>query len=204
MASRYTYANSRQPHTREPDLLNSLKLRRLLITIHLWLAGLLAPAFLVVAISGGLYLAGFHPEAEQTPIELQAGSSLDFAADDLEDQVRDLLERQGLDVSFEYVRQGGNWAMTRPTTRTYIRFQQGAEGLEATLNRPNFQYVLMELHKGHGPRAYRLYQIAVALVLFLVVVGGLAVGLLARTYRRPTLIAVGAGTILTISLSVFA
>ena len=184
--------------------MNSLKLRRLLITVHLWLAGLLAPAFLVVAVSGGLYLAGFHPKAKETPIVLPADASLDFTADDVEDQVRALLEAQDIDVSFEYLRVGGNWAMTRPTTRDYVRFSHGKGVLEATLNQPNFQYILMELHKGHGPRAYRMYQIVVALALFLVVIGGLAVGLLARTYRRPTMIAAVAGTLLTLVLAVFA
>ena len=57
--------------------MNSLKLRRLLITVHLWLAGLLAPAFLVVAISGGFYLTGVEAKTETTPIELPAGTTLD-------------------------------------------------------------------------------------------------------------------------------
>ena len=54
----------------------------------------------------------------------------------------------------------------------------------------------MELHKGHGPRVYRTYQLLVAVGLFIVVVGGLIVGLLANTYRRPTLVATAAGTVL--------
>jgi hypothetical protein len=86
--------------------------------------------------------------------------------------------------------------MTRPTTRDYVSFEQGPDGLTASLHKPDFAYALMELHKGHGPRLYRTYQILVAAGLFFVVVGGLIVGLLANTYRRPTVIATAAGMVL--------
>ena len=184
--------------------MNSLKLRRLLITVHLCLAGLLAPAFLVVAISGGFYLTGVEAKTETTPIELPAGTTLDLSGETVEEDVRALLAEQGIDVSFEYIRGGGNRAMTRPTTRDFVTFTQGADGLTAELNKPNLQYILMELHKGHGPWAYRMYQVLVALALFFVVVGGLAVGLLAKNYRRSTAIAAGVGLAVTFALAVFA
>lgn len=181
--------------------MNSLKLRRLLITLHLWIAGLLAPAFLVVAVSGGLYIAGVEAEAERTPLTVPAGTSLDIGSDDFESQVRQFIEGQDLDVRFEYIRGGPDRAQTRPTTRAFLTFQQTAEGVDVALNRPNFQYVLLELHKGHGPRAYRTYQILVAIALFLAVIGGLAVGLLARNYRRSTFIAFAGGTALAVLLA---
>lgn len=174
--------------------MNPLKLRRLLISIHLYLASFLAPAFLVVAISGGFHLAGINGKTAETPITLPVGTQLDFGADDIADQVRALLDQQGVDVPFEYIRGRGNSGMTRPTTREYVSFQQGPEGLSATLHKPDFVYALMELHKGHGPRLYRQYQVLVAVVLFLVVIGGFAVGVLAKTYRRPTLIATAIGS----------
>jgi hypothetical protein len=176
--------------------MNPLKLRRLLISVHLYLAAFMAPAFLVVAISGGLYLAGIEGKTTDTPIDLPAGTRLDLKGPDAADQVRALLEAQGVDVSFEYLRGRGNAAMTRPTTRDYVSFEQGPDGLTASLHKPDFPYALMELHKGHGPRVYRTYQILVAVGLFIVVVGGLIVGLLATTYRRPTLVATAAGTVL--------
>lgn len=181
--------------------MNLLKARRVLTTLHLWIAGLLAPAFLVVAISGGLYIAGIEANVERTPITLAQDTELAFGTDALEGQVRNLIEEQGLPVDFEYIRGGPNRAQTRPTTRTFLTLQQTPDGLEAALNKPNFQSILLELHKGHGPRAYRLYEIAVALALFLAVLGGIAVGLLAKAYRRPTLIAVSAGTALAVILA---
>lgn len=86
--------------------------------------------------------------------------------------------------------------------RDFASFQQNGRGeLTAELNKPDLPYILMELHKGHGPTIYRMYQMVVALVLFLVVVGGVAVGLLARNYRNSTLIAAGVGTVITIALA---
>lgn len=179
--------------------MNPLQLRRLLISIHLYLAAFMAPAFLVVAVSGGLYLAGVEGKTTDTPINLPAGTTLDLTAPDAADQARALLKQEGVDVSFEYLRGRGNAAMTRPTTRAHVTFEQGPEGLTARLSKPDFAYALMELHKGHGPKVYRLYQILVAAALFFVVVGGLVVGLLANTYRRPTVIATAAGvTVVTL------
>jgi len=181
--------------------MNTIKIRRLLVTLHLWIAGLLAPAFLIVAISGGLYIAGFEAEAKKTPIELPANTVLNFGTDQFEADVQQLIDDQNLGVKFEYIRGGPDRAQTRPTTRTFLTLQKTPDGVEAALNKPNFQFILLELHKGHGPQVYRTYQILVALALFLAVIGGVAVGLLAQNYRRSTLIAVGVGTTLTILLA---
>ncbi len=173
--------------------MNPVKLRRVLISVHLYLAALMAPAFLVVALSGGLYLAGIKGKTTDTPITLPAGTTLDLQAPDAADQARALLKDQGVDVSFEYLRVRGDTAVTRPTTRAHVTFEQAPDGMTARLQKPDFPYALMELHKGHGPNLYRMYQVLMAVALFIVVFGGLVVGLLANTYRRPTLIATAAG-----------
>ena len=174
--------------------MNVLKLRRFLVLAHLYLASFLAPAFLLVAISGGMHVAGFEEKVERTPIQLPAGTMLDPKSPTLEEDVRALLAAQNIDVEFEYIKGKGNNFMTRPTSRTFVDFQVTGEGVRATLNEPNLQYSLMELHKGHGPLAFRTYLMVVGSVLFLSVVGGLIVGLLAPNYRRPTLITAAIGT----------
>ncbi|WP_321389553.1 hypothetical protein [Emcibacter sp.] len=181
--------------------MNTLKLRRFLVLAHLYLAAFLAPAFLMMAISGAMHVAGFEEQVERTPIALPAGTLLDPKSPTIEDDVRSLLAAQGIDVEFEYIKGKGNNFMTRPTSRTFVDFQVSGDGVRATLNEPDWQYSLMELHKGHGPLAFRTYLIAVGSVLFLSVVGGLLVGLLAPTYRRPTLITAIIGTILTAVLA---
>jgi len=183
--------------------MNSLKLRRLLIQIHLYLAGFLAPAFLLVAISGGMDLAGFDAKTKETQITLPAGTELDFRSDTIKDDIAAVLANNDIDLDFEYVRTRGAMAMTRPTSRTHVRFDKTAEGLKAAMHEPNLQFSLMELHKGHGPRIFRSYQILVAIALFLVVIGGLAVGLLAKTYRTPTITATAIGTLLFAFLAYF-
>jgi hypothetical protein len=182
--------------------MNILYLRRLLITLHLWIAGLLAPAFLVVAVSGGLYIAGIEGKATQTPLELPAGVQLELGSETFEADVRQLIDSQGLNVDFEYVRGGPDRAQTRPTTRTFLTFQQTPDGIKTALNTPDFPYALLELHKGHGPQAYRYYQILVALALFLAVIGGVTVGLLAKNYRRSTGIALVGGSLVAALLAI--
>ena len=55
---------------------------------------------------------------------------------------------------------------------------------------------MMEIHKGHGPKILRTYHKIVALTLFLVVFGGIMIGLLSKAYRGKTLTALGLGTLI--------
>ena len=55
---------------------------------------------------------------------------------------------------------------------------------------------MMEVHKGHGPKILRTYHKIVALGLFLVIFGGVLIGLLSKTYRGKTLTALGLGTLI--------
>ncbi|MEP3655522.1 MAG: hypothetical protein ABJO36_11565 [Litorimonas sp.] len=183
--------------------MNPLKLRRFLILVHLYLASILAPIFILVAITGGNYLLNNKGETETTPIILPAGAVLDFKSPSLEEDIRQILSKTDTDIKFEYIRSRGNSAMTRPTSRPYVQFDQTPEGLKASLKIPNLQYKLMELHKGHGPTLFKKYQILAAFSLFLVVFGGLVVGVLAKNYRRPTILALVAGSILFIILAFF-
>jgi hypothetical protein len=172
------------------------KTRRLFILAHLWFAGLLAPAFLLVAVSGGLYLIGNKGEFKSTPVTLPASASLNFQSPSLEQDVRDLLASADIDHKFEYIRNRGTVIQLRPTSRTYLEFRQSDAGLTATRKVPDLQGKLIELHKGHGPQAFKTYQKFVAIGLLGVVFGGILVGLLAKAYRRQTLIAVVIGTVI--------
>lgn len=60
---------------------------------------------------------------------------------------------------------------------------------------------MMELHKGHGPQAFKIYQMIAAIALFLIVIGGLAVGLLAPAYRGKTIASAAVGTLAFILLA---
>jgi len=172
----------------------SPKLRKYLILAHLWAAGFMAPAFALHAISGGLYLMNIKGDFAKQELVLPVGAELDFKSETLETEVRDLLVRADVDYNFEYIRNRGSVIQLRPTSREYIEFRQTPEGLAASTVTPDTVAAFMELHKGHGPTAFKTYQKIVAVMLLLVVLGGILVGLLAKAYRRQTIIATIAGT----------
>jgi len=173
----------------------SPKLRKYLVLAHLWAAGLMAPAFALHAISGGLYLMNIKGEAATERVALPANASLDFKSETLEADVRTLLTTANIKHDFEYIRNRGTVIQLRPTSKTYLEFRQTPQGLSAMRVKPNTVRSMMELHKGHGPKLFKSYQKLVALLLLGVVFGGILVGLLAKAYRRHTIIAVVAGVI---------
>jgi len=179
------------------------KVRKILVTLHLIFAGLLTPAFLLLAITGGNYLLGNKGNMEKTPIVLSAGSTLDFGSDTIKDDINKLLADNNVELNFEYVKNRGSVIQLRPTSRKYIELKDTASGVTASWVNPSLQAGLMELHKGHGPKLFKTYQKFVALGLIGVVLGGFLVGILAPAYRRKTLVATGLGTLLFIVLAFF-
>lgn len=179
------------------------KTRRLFVLAHLWLAGFLAPAFLLVAISGGLYLLGNSGNFKTEDVTLPADASLNFESPTLDSDVREFLSTADIDQKFEYIRNRGTVIQLRPTSRPHLEFRQTDDGLTAIRKVPDFQGTLMELHKGHGPSWFKFYQKLVALGLIGVVFGGILVGFLAKAYRRQTSIAVVIGSLIFVFLAFF-
>lgn len=180
------------------------KLRKLLILLHLFGGSFMAPAFILVAITGGLHMVGDGEKVETSAIVLPAGTQVDLKSKTAEDDVRAILKAANVDMKFEYLKIRGTSFETRPTSRTHVKFKPSPNGLTATLNKPNFQKAMMEIHKGHGPKIVRTYHKIVALMLFFVVLGGFLIGLLAKNYRRKTLAAFGLGLLFYICAIAFA
>ena len=185
---------------RVSQIMTNPKLRKTLVTLHLVFAGLLTPAFLLLAVTGGNYLLGNKGSVETTMLELKSGASLNFDSETLDAEVRELLDASNIDHKFEYIKNRGSSLELRPTSKPFIRIQQSGGELIATMNKPSLQAGFMELHKGHGPKLFKTYQKIVALGLIGVVLGGFLVGILAPAYRRRTLIATGLGTVLFFAL----
>ncbi|CAO1648993.1 hypothetical protein [Parasphingorhabdus sp. NYA22] len=175
--------------------MNKVKTRNLLILVHLFLAAFLAPSFLMVGTTGALKLAGVDPAIEDIPIELPVGTQIDPDSPTLKQDIGTILAAQNIHLDIESVRSRGGDMTTRPTSRTFARINQTPDGLQASLHKPGFQYAMMELHKGHGPAIFKTYQLIAGIALFLVIVGGLIVGLLAKPYRRKTLVSLALGTV---------
>ncbi|MEO9599489.1 hypothetical protein [Parasphingorhabdus sp.] len=180
--------------------MNKPKLRNLLILVHLFLAAFLAPSFLLVGTTGALKLAGVDPAIVDIDLTLPADTQLDPDSPTLKQDITAILAAQNIDLDIESVRSRGGKMTTRPTSRTFARINQTPDGLQASLHKPGFQYSMMELHKGHGPAIFKTYQLIAGIALFLVIVGGLVVGLLAKAYRRKTLVSLALGTVAFVAL----
>jgi hypothetical protein len=174
--------------------MNPIKTRNLLVLVHLFLASFLAPMFILVAITGFNYLYGNKGETVETALTMPADVIIDADSDTVEDSVRAVLTANELPTDFEYLKIRSGSITTRPTSTDFVALSEKDGVWSATLHEPSLQYRMMELHKGHGPEKFKIYQTVAAIALFLIILGGLIVGLLAPAYRRKTIGATVIGT----------
>lgn len=168
--------------------------RSLLITIHLYLASFFSAAVILVALSGGLYLLGVKGSKEETTVATLPLAAHALPANADKETVLGLLAAAGIsDFDFEYVRQGGSQAVTRPTSRTHYRLKTEGSTLVVTRIEPDLQSRMIELHKGHGPTAFKTFQKVFAAGLLFVILSGLWLGLSSDRLRRNTVVVAGAG-----------
>ncbi|MCX2981598.1 hypothetical protein EYC98_12065 [Halieaceae bacterium IMCC14734] len=177
--------------------------RKLLITLHLYLSAFFAPAVILVALSGGLYLLGIKGTVAVEPV--YSGPAVAFAIDanspTLKQDVKVLLSTAGVnDFEFDYVKVKGNTLYTRPTSAEHYQFKLSADAVEVIHAIPSLQNRMIELHKGHGPTAFKTFQKAFAVGLLLVILSGLWLGISAARLRPKTLLSTGAGTLLFVLL----
>lgn len=170
--------------------------RKLLVTLHLYLASFFTPAVLLVAISGGLYLIGIKGSVEQETIYRSEGATLDTQSPRLQEDVEGLLKAAGVDgFSFEYVKVKGSTLYTRPTSTEHYIINVEPEALEVVHAQPSLQKRMIELHMGHGPTAFKTFQKFFAAGLLLMMLTGLWLGLSSAPLRRTTAVTVLAGTL---------
>ena len=170
--------------------------RRLLVNLHLYAAAFLAPAFLFLAISGGLYLVGVKGSIENTVVVIPGELVLNPSSESLYEDVQKVLVAAGISHDFEYVKVKEKTLLTRPTSRNFYKFDIQPEGVVVSYNEPSIQSRLIELHKGHGPEIFKIFQKIIAVGLLFVVLSGFWLGVSALGLRRNTLIVTGAGVIL--------
>ena len=182
-------------------IMNSAKTRNFLVLCHLFLAALVAPLFFLVSMTGFNYLTGTKGETVETALTVAAGTQLDPDSATIEDDVREILAANDLPTNFEYLKIRSGSITTRPTSRNFVEFSESDGVWTAALHEPSLQYRMMELHKGHGPEKFKIYQTVAAIALFLIVIGGLLVGLLAPIYRNKTIGSLIVGTIFFVLLA---
>ncbi len=167
--------------------------RKLASQIHLYLAMFLAPIMLMIAISGGLYLFGFKGDTVKTDINVNQPVLLNLADANLEQQVRDLLTQHGQDSEFEYIKQGGNTLYTRPTSTTHFMINLNEQEVTLTKVEPDLVKSLVELHKGHGPLAFKTLQKVTAIGLIVLLITGVIMALYNRRMKMNASISFTAG-----------
>lgn len=171
--------------------------RKLLITIHMYLAAFFAPAVLLVAVSGGLYLAGVKGKVEQEAIYSSSNATIDSKSASLHTDVAALLAVAGVEsYSYEYVKVSGATLYTRPTSSDHYIIKLNESGVEVIHARPSLQSRMIELHKGHGPAAFKTFQKAFAVGLIFIILSGLWLGISAARLRRSTLLTATAGAVI--------
>ena len=170
--------------------------RKILITIHMYLAAFFAPAVLLVATSGGLYLAGVKGKVEQETIYSSGNATIDSNSTSLHADVAALLVDAGVEsYSYEYVKVSGESLYTRPTSSDHYIIKLNEGGVEVIHARPSLQSWMIELHKGHGPSAFKTFQKAFAVGLLFIILSGLWLGISAARLRRSTLLTATAGAV---------
>ncbi len=174
--------------------------RSLLVNIHLYTAALFAPVLLMMACSGGLYLLGIKGSVDQTTIDVSAGTTLNLDSSTLEQDIAHLLASAGESDQFEYIKRRGANVITRPTSREYYQITQTDTELRVVRNSPDLQAGLIELHKGHGPRAFKTFQKFMALGLLLILLSGVYLGLSSPRLRMPTFLTSAVGLVLFLLL----
>ncbi len=170
--------------------------RKVLITIHMYLSAFFAPAVLLVAISGGLYLVGIKGEVEQESIYRSEDVFIDTGSASLKNDVDALLSRAGVEAfSFEYVKVKGTTLYTRPTSTAHYIINLDSDAVEVVHARPSLQKRMIELHMGHGPTAFKTFQKFFAAGLLFVIISGLWLGISSEGLRRSTSLTLVAGTL---------
>lgn len=169
--------------------------RKTIVSIHLYLAAFFAPAVLLVAVSGGLYLLGVKGKVELESI-YSSSIEIDGKSDTLKKDIDSLLKSAGvIGYEYEYVKVKDRSIYTRPTSSEHYIIQIADAGAEVVHARPNLQSKMIELHKGHGPSAFKTFQKFFAASLVLIILSGLWLGLLNARLRRTTLFTAGIGAL---------
>ena len=178
--------------------------RKLLITIHMYLSSFFAPAVLLVAISGGLYLIGIKGEVEQETIYRSEANTIDSSAPSLKGDVEALLRQAGVEgYSFEYVKVKGATLYTRPTSTDHYMINLKPDEVEVVSARPSLQKRMIELHMGHGPTAYKTYQQVFAAGMLFIILSGLWLGLSSARLRLSTAVISSTGVLLFLWLALW-
>lgn len=175
--------------------------RKFIISLHLYLAAIFTPMVIVMAVSGGLYLFGYKGTVAYTEVALLKEAPIDPGSDRLKADVMETLKKAGVEFEFEYVKVKGDHLYTRPTSRTFYRLELLDGQIDIQKGEPNLQSTLIELHKGHGPIAFKWLEKLFAIALVLIMLSGLYLGLQSPLFKVKTIALSGVGLLVFVGLA---
>jgi len=177
--------------------------RKQIVTLHLALAAFFAPMLIITGLSGGLYLFGEKGSVVKEVIYKKVQGDFNFSSKDMEKEIRQFILSNQIEHDFEYVKGSGTVYVTRPTSKQHLVFSGEDNQLTVIKQTPDFNKSIVELHKGHGPRAFKTLQKFMAFGLFLILISGLFLGLTSPLYKNKTIFISGLGSLLFLFLALF-
>lgn len=165
---------------------------RLLAQLHIIFAALFLGIFIILPVSGGLYLLGSKgsfPEKFlfEKPLLTEKLTK---------DKVDSLLKSENYQFSYEYLKFKGNNIILRPSHKKHIVIKKEKNSLKFFKVQPDFIGSIVEIHKGHGPTLLKRLQTLSALGFIILLISGFLMFLKKSTYRKEALISFSVGTVL--------
>lgn len=162
--------------------------RNSLVKVHLYASGFFAPFLLIMAITGTFYLLDIKGSEERVFVkELLLENKPDEVI------VKNVLAKVEPGYDFAYLKSAGTRVFTRPTTRAYYSFEKENDIYKLYKIRPNILRTLIEVHKGHGPKSMRIFEILLGIALLTILITGVWIGIMTARDKKVTLITMGAG-----------
>lgn len=160
--------------------------RSTLIQIHLILASLFLPLLLLMPLTGTSYLLGFKGSEVKTEA-FRSQDPLPSENKNIADFFKSQFQKQNIDFDFENVKVTPTEFILRPSTRTHYVAEKAANGsLIFWRIEPNLHKRLIEIHKGHGPKLMKYFEIGFGVALIMVTLSGLWLSLTVPNYRKAT------------------
>lgn len=176
--------------------------RKLITTLHLYLAAFFTPMVIVMAVSGGLYLFGYKGAVSYSDVGRLEAVVINPSSETLKDDVVQALQKAGVSgFDFEYVKVKGDSLFTRPTSRSFYKLDLQDTEVVIKKGEPNLQSTLIELHKGHGPTAFKWFEKLFAIALVLIMLSGLYLGLQSPLFKGKTVALSGVGLLVFAGLA---
>jgi hypothetical protein len=175
--------------------------RRWFILLHLYASAFFTAAVALMALSGSLYLLDIKGAIDETPIGTTSVTE-PLTTDAGPAQVAAVLAGVGVtDYRYDYLRGNDKTLYTRPSSRRHYRFDIEGQQVRVSSREPDLIAAIIELHKGHGPTAFRTFQKLLGAGLLIMVLSGAWLGLSAQRLRLPTAITLTTGALLVVLLT---